>query len=226
MALPWGLFFLVFQHQNLQDSYNFLSWNGADGYPVSSILLVLGVECGFLISVFFLSVVVEMLQIGLNWNIALLKLDFGRINPVRGLRRILGIPENELPWSFFDSPIFEALRWVALLAAIGIALSFLGVPLFRLIVSGEGELNSLLIPPLLMAFGIMITLFPVCLLLLAVARLQQRKRLLMDREELKRELRESEGNEESRQRRGEAYAEIAHGALIHSVRKAKLVVKR
>jgi len=217
---------LVFSQQILINPHNLFNYSSEIEIKVRSIFLLVLVICVLVFGLFCVSAVVEMLQVGFSFNLGLVKPKVSRLNPFSGFKRILGMPEEDSPWSFFQSPVFEALKCVGYWIVTLSCLYFFRSKISRAAINTEPtlqsliELNSLAIGPVCFFF------FGLSLMTLWVARRLQLLRLLMDREELKREIRDSEGREEQKQWRHEAYLELSHRAQGSFLRRAKFVVKR
>lgn len=184
-------------------------------------------------ALFFLSVpvtaaIAEVLQVGIQWNPAPLSFQLSRLNPMKGIRRILGWRSTQGGGPPLDT-VGEML-WILMIFSCGSALLIQqlwgvlhagwlsGQPL------GATEYLGLHHELIKMAgAGVAIgTLAGIAEWLFARWRLV--KRLRMDREELKRELRESDGDPELRGMRKHLHQELlAHGTL-EGVRRAKVVI--
>jgi len=217
---------LVFSQQFLMNPHNLFNYTGEIEIDVRSIFLLVLISCVLVFGLVSVSVVVEMLQVGFSFNLGLVKPKVSRLNPFSGLRKILGIPEEESPWSFLQSPVFEAVKCLVFLIATCSCFYFLRGEIAAAAINSEPTLPSLVELSLLSIAPVCCVLMSLSLMTLWIARRVQRLRLAMDREELKREMRDSEGREEQKQRRHEAYLEISHRAQSNIIRRTKFVVKR
>ena len=229
------VFLLFYSQQFLINPHNLFNCLSGNETSIRLIFLLILFHCVLAFVLFFVSVVVEMLQVGFYLNFGLVKPKASRINPVSGFRRMFGIPEEESPASIFQSPIFEAFKWLAFLAAPFCSLYFFRFNIAGAAMNSEPTAENLARLSLLAIGPASCVFFILSLTTLWTARRLQTLRLSMDREELKREFRESEGREEQKQMRHEAclelYSRAQHGerqqgGTQHGGRgKVKFVVK-
>lgn len=170
----------------------------------------------------------ETVQVGLVFSWESLHWKWSRISFFSGLRRMCGWQEGS------DSPLpvglfYEVTKHLILIVGVGaIAFTMLRKCVVQVAygqVSGPEEISSALITVLSMIcvpiFGAILAVG--CLDWL-YARLKRSMRLRMDLEELKRELRESEGDPESRSLRKQIHQELLMHGTMEGLRNANVVV--
>jgi len=183
-------------------------------FPVTAVIGLSAILTGL----FFVSLASEMLQTGCQFHFGQLCFKSQRLDLFLGLRRIFGI-QNE-PRSFFRTPLWEAVKILVLEGAILIPALF-SIRSVTAAFELEPSISALLLLALFPIAGVLLSLIAFSALILLCAHLDRRIRLSMDLEELKREMRDSEGREEIRRRRNELLGEIAHGAPY---RRPKLII--
>jgi flagellar biosynthesis protein FlhB len=216
---------LVFSQQILVNSHNLVSYGLQSEIDIPAVFLLVLVHSVLVLTLFCLSVAVEMLQVGLSFNIGLLSPNFSRLNPVLGIRKMFGVPEEDRPWSIFQTPVYEAFKWFAFGSVVFVSLLFFFRRILDHAFSLEPSVNSLDGFCLISIAPVCVLFFALTLLTLWIAKSVRIIRLSMDHEELKRELRESEGREEQKLRRHEALLELSQRAVVGAVRSAKFVVR-
>nr|PZN67407.1 MAG: flagellar biosynthesis protein FlhB [Sphaerobacter thermophilus] len=173
--------------------------------PLVAVVLVVGIAAG-------------VAQTGPVFALAALKPDFKRINPAAGLKRI-----------FSRRGAFETFKALVKLVIIA-ALTY---PVLRAEVAHFASLTGA--HPVSIAEAVGRTLVKVGLraagafFILALAdyafqRWEYERRLRMTRQELREELRQTEGNPELKSRIRQLQRQLARGRMMHAVPKATVVV--
>jgi flagellar biosynthesis protein FlhB len=226
LAHYWGHSILDLYHKIIQDVDSFSAENiqvcstEAGAVLLGIILLWFGVLC-------IVSLASEMFQLGeFRFSMKLLAPKLDRLDPVKGFRRILGERDGMKPGVglFAEAVQITCIGGVALMVlwfrVITEAHEFFeletetaqeGIVFIREKVSGL--LRDIVIVSLV--FGI-IKYFMSCKRI--------RKKLMMDFEELKREVKEDEGDPHVKGQRKSMHQEVLLHGMIENVKKAKVVI--
>ena len=172
----------------------------------------------FVLAVLAAAVAVTLLQTGFLLNLSGLRADFGRLSPLAGLRRLVGV-ENamEAGKSLLKTAVFGAVVW-------------------RVLVAGAPALPSMLerSPAALLDAAVRWILQLILMLLVVQAviagadvlwvRLRHARQLRMSRQELREEAKETEGNPHVKARLRQIRHLRARRRMLASVPKAAVVV--
>lgn len=172
--------------------------------------------------------VAEVGQVGFRWSPRVLSFDWTRLGLIRGLRRILGFrsdgrngSSSDLPWQIFKSALT-----ISALGGLGAGVVVIyGPGLLKWQFQDAGQIVDIgrfLI--LRLAAAMLVALYALAALDAVVVRRRWIARLRMDAAELKKELKETEGDPEIKATRKRLYREIAAQELVQSIRRAKLLV--
>ena len=196
--------------------YLAVSFTEAFGIAAVCILPMLLVHAGVV-------VITETFQVGLCVSAKPLEFRLSRLSPGENLRRLFGVdaPGSGFLWDGLRISVHLSLLIIVSLWALNSFLSLVFLPEYI----DAGEYTQL------WYFGLKWAVLPVLgvgLLVgateLLIARWQRRKRLMMDAEEFKREIREDEGDPTLKGMRKQLHQEIAFQALVEGVRTAKVLV--
>ncbi|MFN8389337.1 MAG: EscU/YscU/HrcU family type III secretion system export apparatus switch protein [Bdellovibrionota bacterium] len=174
------------------------------------------------------AVLTQAAQVGVFFCWSSLELRWSRLNLIPGFGRILGIQpgaESLLP----SGLIYEVCKTCGLLVLLvgsgGLMIAFLIKPLYAARLAAPEEVQTAVALALLKVTS---PLIAAAVLIgggdLLLARFRRSRRLMMDAQELKRELRESEGNPELKGLRKQAHQELLHHGSLNAIRRASLVV--
>ncbi len=191
-------------------------------------LSVLGdVVAPFLAVVCCLVVACEYLQVGPGISFTILRPQLSRLSLWRGLKRIIGLNQEEggSAWQFF----YELLKPSAILIVGMVAIAVVlrnSLPLVAELSELEPVITIAVTHRLVVqiCFAIVIFVALVAVVDLLLMHQLREKRLRMDREEFKSELRESEGDPFVRGFRKQLHQEILVRNLVEGVRSSKVVV--
>ena len=190
--------------------------------------LFLRAVCPTLLIVWLTVLAGELLQAGFwfSWN--LLTPKWSRLNFFSGLKRICGVrggDEAAAPLGL----LHDTAKQMLLAAAFAGASAAVCGPLFSELAEGGLE-DMQSVPPLLWAL-LRSALIPVLLLAsiagtaeLVIARIRRMRRLRMDAQELRKELRESDGDPETRGLRKQLHEELLLHGILEGVRRARVIV--
>ncbi len=196
--------------------------NNAGSVLVYTCLIVLGV-C------FVVAFISEAMQVGLVLSFKALSFKFDRLNFFKGLRRLVGIEEENsgVPWA--ATKLYEVGKMcVVMFGGVGLTI-LVGILFVRNYSFFQfADLTTFLTTGVFAIVGLIVVLVVFFLSLgtidLLVARTRRAKRLRMDDEEFKREMRESEGDAETKTMRKQLHQELLIQGIIQGVRKAKVLV--
>lgn len=174
---------------------------------------------GFLIAAIYLTVLVlEIVQTGPVFTTEPLRLDFSKLNPATGLKRIFSLRLLlETAKTLAKFLVYGVLAWLAIKAAIGVsALGLSGAP--QLAQAMRRATDSLLA-----AFLGAAVIFAALDQL--VARRDYLKKMRMSRRDIKREARDREGEPRLKQKRKALHAEfVKASASLRNVRGADMLI--
>ncbi len=222
----WGHSILDLYHKIIQDADCF----SVENMPVN-LVEAGGVLCGVFLLCFgvlgVVSLIAEYLQLReFHFSFKLLVPKLDRLDPLKGLKRILGEREGmklgtgllaEVVQILCIGGVALVIIWCRVISdmhelfELDIRTAQEGMLLIREIVSGL--LQDLIIASLI---------FGVVKYYLSCARI--RKELMMDFEELKREMKEDEGDPLVKGQRKSMHQEVLLHGMIENVKKAKVVV--
>lgn len=173
----------------------------------------------FLIAAIFIIVLVlEIVQTGAVFTTEPLRLDFSRLNPATGLKRIFSLRLLiETAKTLAKFLVYGALAWLAIRAAIGVAgLGLSGAA--QLAQAMQHSANSLLATFL----GAAVVFAALDQL---VARRDYLKKMRMSRRDVKREARDREGEPRLKQKRKSLHAEfVKSSASLRNIRDADMLI--
>ena len=166
--------------------------------------------------VWVVAIATTLLQVGVQLN--MLKFQASRINPLNGLKRIFSANGlAELMKGLFKMGVIGYITWIAISGEIVDLMSLSKLPLSGIIAFNFGLLAEL--------FGRVV----VALVVLAVfdylfQRWQYEQRLKMTKQELKEELKQTEGDPQLRSRVRQIQRELSRARMMQNVPKADVVV--
>lgn len=202
--------------------------------------LLIGIVIPTLLAAVTAGIVAEIFQVGFYFLPGQLSFRLSRLDPVSGFRRIIGFEGQ-------DSSIGSAFRRCAF-GTFKSAVLGVGIPVISFVsVSGvfswrgSSDVTSILVIPFsLCTVDELIRIIAICSVRLVgsvacfltlvvsydliVQRQKRAKRLRMSAEELKREMRENEGDPEIQAQRKQIREEMAFNELVEGVRRAAVVV--
>ena len=201
----------------VKDAFFMLCFKGAICFVI---VLLPVVVCAFF---------AECSQVGISLNLKSLCFKCSRFNPVTGLRKMFGISSEDAATKFYDK-VLEVFKLILLLL-LGLLL-LIGAVIYnhqQIILTGFSLNLSL---SLTLAIGYIKNLFYllaglilfVALIDFSIEKHKQRRRLMMDIEEMKREFKESDGDPETRARRKELHQSLLIQGLLTGVRKARVLL--
>lgn len=195
-------------------------------YPMRSGLWLSG---AILLVVFFVVLLAELLQVGIQFSFKPLAFKAERLNPAQGLKRLLGYDGEDsksggphrlllegaksLLYIIVPALIGGHFIWEAVQQAIqlepGCAEELLAL------IAREAKKGVAAVSSVYLVLGVADYLFQ---------RRKRRKRLMMDREELQREFRESEGDPQYRGMRKAMHQELLHQNLTEQLRRSRVLI--
>ncbi len=189
-------------------------------------LLIGWLLCGFLSVISVATIAAELIQTGCCFSP--LEFKLARLSPADNLKRLIGVigeGEFELAGSafgqFLRTSLMLTIALICLAATLGLLVGKLVAFEPRLVeefwaVMLHVGLRSVLPAVLVVVCGGVLDLL--------IARRRRIRRLEMDLEELRRELRESDGDPEQKGMQRQLYQELLEQSAIASVRRAQAVV--
>lgn len=198
-------------------------------YSYFGFILLARICFPFLISALIASFCFEAVQVGIYFSFKNILPNFSRFNLQEGFKKIFGFgffsQESSLPVGLF----YEVLKSLLL----GIMFFVTSLILIIVVIKsgmaiGIGDFSASLDLALrIIALTFMLaflSLFLVGITDYFIAYMRRKSRLKMDIDELKQELRETQGNPELKWRRKQLQQEIQATRLLHDIRKAKVVI--
>ncbi len=179
-----------------------------------------------LLLVFLGVLVIEALQVGLYFRLSQCLPKLSRLGVISGCKRILGVDH---PGSLPLKVPLEFLKILAYFCILGAALVVVFVRHGRELLAGTYASTGDIIRVLLEVSFSTTLVFLLVYAGLAAAdyvyiRWRRTMRLRMDSQEFKKELRESEGDAQTRGMRKQVYRELLHHQIVQSVRRARVLV--
>lgn len=167
----------------------------------------------------------EIGQVGWHISWKPLRLDFNRLNPSKGLKRLLCIDSEEGVMSRLGEALLPVFLAVATALVAVLALALFAKRFQSVILSDTVDLRAAVLSLIgvLIAFWAVVTVF-VSVLDIFLHKHLRRKRLMMSFEELRREFRESEGDPETKGARRQFHAELLDQQVVDGIRKSRVVL--
>lgn len=189
----------------------FMALVGRLGAPMAAALLPM-LGC-----VFAIILIIEFVQTGPVFSMHALRLDFGRLDPGKGLKRVFnvrilietakGVIKLTLYTVVAGIVVMEAVKGAAGLTDVGRVAATMGILTLKLLASG-------------LAVAAIIAILDQL-----ISRQDFTKRMRMSRREVKREHRDREGDARLKQRRKELHGQFAQTSQsLRGVRQADLIV--
>jgi len=170
----------------------------------------------------------ETAQVGVMFSWDVLHWKWSRVSFLSGFRRIFGYAaesKSSLPLGL----LYEAAKYLALLAGCGalatLMFFYCAGSLAHADLMESSELGMLFVQLVLRILApVGAALFLLGSLDLLIASQRRRRRLRMDLEEMRRDLRESEGDAETKAMRKQQHQELLMHGVLEGVRKASVIV--
>ena len=198
-------------------------------YPLEAVRCVVQLIFPFFFCLFLGVFVAEAFQAGISLNWSLVGVRTARLNPLAGLKRIFGLTRGETEDSLPTGLAYQISKTLLVLAGI-VAVSAVCLLYFFAAALAAGLRDTADI----LALGRYGTLWLACgceavvlveaVIDVIVVRRQRIRRLSLDAEQFKREMRESEGDVQTRMLRREMHRCISLHGIAQGVRRAKVVV--
>lgn len=170
------------------------------------------------VTVLIVGVLSNVLQIGFLFSPDILSFKPERIDPIAGIKRMFSMRSVvEAIKSVFKFVIILAITYVTIRDDIKSYGGFLQID----VLSGFEHAKWMLAK---LGFAILLGLLVVALFDFAYQKLSYRKRLMMTKEEAKKEMKEQEGSPEIRQRIRSIQREMARKRMISEIPKADVIV--
>ncbi len=174
-------------------------------------------------------VLTEALQVGVRFSIEGVTFKLSRLNPVSGLRRIFGFEEAEQGSFFPMRLIYDVGKSCAYILGITVVIGGFSYYLLPQIFFGDFQeagdvIESGFQISLRLALSSMAVFFLIGCCDLLLAQKRRVRRLRMDVEEFKKEIRETEGNPELKSMRKGLHQELLIQSVIEGVRRSRVVV--
>jgi flagellar biosynthesis protein FlhB len=169
----------------------------------------------------------ELAQVGFCFCFELVLPNFERLSAAENLKQIFGLPPSDGEESRFLLPFGRAVKPLLLLGLLAVICCFVPPRVTAAAVEARSisEVGSAMLGCIALVGGFIFGVSVLCAVasLVYVRRLRSR-RLRMDIEELKEELKHNEGNPELRAMRKQLHEQILEMSAVAAVRRAKAVV--
>lgn len=177
-------------------------------------------KCGapVMMTALCVGILVQVAQIGFLYSPDILELNFDRVNPLKGVKKLFSMQ------SIFET-VKGVIKFVVILAVVYVYLKddiaryngFMHLELYQSFVYGKELLMKL-------SFAILMALGVVAMMDFAYQKFQYQKKLKQTKQEVKREHKEQEGNPEVKQRIRQIQREMARKRTIKDVQTADVIV--
>lgn len=170
------------------------------------------------LTVVVLGILANLAQTGFMHSMEPIKPKFERINPINGFKRM-----------FSSGALIELLKSIGNIAVVGyIAVTYIISQLQRIVSSSDGGVNSLLSIPAGIAKTELIRVAVAVCVIGALDFIYQKysfkKEMMMTKQEVKEELKQTEGDPQIKSRLRRKQREIANRRMMHEVPKATVVI--
>ncbi len=171
-----------------------------------------------MISAFCIGILVYVAQIGFLFSPNVLKVDFKKVNPIKGAQKFMSIkPFIEALKGVFKFAVILSITYVVFSGHLKTFAGFLHVDSAQAFLYGKSLLAEL-------SFSILMGLLVVALADFAWVRYSYNKKLKMTKQEVKKEMKEKEGNPEVKQRIRTIQREMAQRRMLDDVRDADVII--
>ncbi len=184
--------------------------------------------CPIFLAVVLSALAAETVQIGFQFTFKLLAFKASRLSLVQGFRRILGFREGSqegAPLGLLAEAGRIGCNFIIVSLSVCWVYARLPLVIFGADFGEAAEVVNIAYLAVLYALGPAMVMYLIMGLSgLIWARRQRIKRLQMNVEELRQDIREAEGDPEAKNMRSYLHKELAGQAMIQAVRKARVLV--
>lgn len=167
---------------------------------------------------FCTAIIVNIAQIGFLFSPEVLNLNFNRVNPVQGAKKLFTMKSLvEAVKGIFKFAIIITIVYLFMKRDMQSYIGFLHLDFFQSFVMAKSMISELVI-------FILIGLFVVAIGDFAYQKLTYRKKIMMTKQELKEETKEQEGSPELKQRIRSIQREMSQKRMMNDVPKADVIV--
>ena len=191
--------------------------------------LALSIIMPLIIVVSIASILANIVQVGVYWNMKKLIPDLKKFNPIKNLKNLFSISEQKGDGKVFCGKIcYDFIKAIVVLILLSCVVYFIVcADVAGLFFPDSDDFRVLLLFSGIL-FKILMAISAILLLVggfdLFLEKKRRYNRLRMDLEELKKELKENEGNPEIRGMRKQLHREILVHNLAQNVRKSRVLV--
>jgi flagellar biosynthetic protein FlhB len=182
--------------------------------------VIVGLKCSAPVALVALCVGVasQLAQIGFLYSPEILELDFNRVNPLSGFKKLFSMKALfESIKGLFKFAIIISIVYVFMKEDIAKYNGFMHLEVFQSFQYGQQLLMKL-------SFGIILGLTVVAILDFSYQKISYKKRLMQTKEELKREHKEQEGNPEVKNRIRQIQREMSRKRMMKDIKTADVIV--
>lgn len=237
LSLPAGLLLMIYLSEitGYLNSKSFVTRADFSDNNMVIFLRESAVNC-LVISLLVLAVVgvvgfiAEVSQTGFLFSCKTFSLDFSRLNPGKGFRRLLGMSEDEKSSTGFPTKLYEIVK-MGLYVGVGVCCSLVfSILAGYLVAVGTVAGDSTMLSQMLIALFVVFWLLCVAIFVLYgiadffIQKSLRVARLRMDLEEFKRELKDSEGNPELKAARKQSHQQLLLHGILQGIRQAKVLI--
>lgn len=201
-----------------EDTARFFSTNEIGLFFNETVLFILRMSLPLLLTALVLGVLVSYIQVGFLFTTETLKPKFDKINPVKGLKNM-----------FSSRSLVEMVKSIAKAVLLMIvSLSYINDNLRKLLLTLELELGPFVAVLWELVFGVVIRcallLFVIAVFDFAYKKWKNKKELMMTKQEIKEEYKQSEGDPQLKSKIKEKQRALAMSRMMQEVPKADVII--
>lgn len=210
--------FYIYTMDMIEDTERLFSSNGILQYFSESIQFILRLSLPLLLIALISGLLVSYIQVGFLFTSETLKPKFDKINPLKGLKNM-----------FSSRALVEMVKSIAKAALLLIiSLSYIMDNMKRLLLTLELDLGPFVVILWELVYGVVIRcsilLFVIAVFDFAFKKWKNKKELMMTKQEIKEEYKQSEGDPQLKSKIKEKQRAMAMSRMMQEVPKADVII--
>lgn len=183
-----------------------------------TVLVSLKCAAPVVLSAMAVGILSQVAQVGVLYSPEILELNFDRINPINGIRKLFS--KNaifEAAKALFKFSIIVAVMYIYLRDDISKYNGFIHLEILQSFFFGKELIVKI-------SFAIILSLGVIALIDFAWQKFNYRKKIMQTKQQLKQEHKEQEGNPEVKQRIRQIQREMSKKRMLNDIKKADVIV--
>jgi len=201
-----------------EDTATLFSGNNIGLFFADSIFFILKMSLPLLLVALFSGLFVSYIQVGFIFTTETLKPKLDKINPLKGFKNM-----------FSSSALVEMIKSILKsILILYVAISYIYDHMSELLITLELDLGSIVLTMWEIIFGVVVRcsllMFIIAIFDFAFKRWKNKKELMMSKQEIKQEYKQSEGDPQLKARIKEKQRAFAMGRMMQEVPKADVII--